>query len=65
MNNTHYLETQSEKRKRLQSSGLFIESAICGNGNPYARTTRNLSDVTCPKCLEKLAQNQEENRDNG
>lgn len=48
----HYLESQEEKRRRLNSSANFTPSALCGNGAFYKhlRTTDHISRVTCEEC---------------
>lgn len=52
----HFLETQEDKRRRLQSNGHFSDSALCGHGEPVSRikVTQRANHVTCPRCLDKL-----------
>lgn len=50
----HYEETQLEKRVRLQSTGNFYHSAICGNGSAHARLTRCKKLVNCESCKQVL-----------
>ena len=50
----HYRETQQEKRERLNSTGNFRESAICGNGNAHAQLTRQSKQITCKACLYNM-----------
>jgi len=50
----HYLETTKEIQKRLNSTGHYIGSCLCGNGSYHAIKTRDKDLVNCPKCLEKL-----------
>lgn len=50
----HYTETQNEKRIRLNSSGTFTDSPLCGNGSAHATHTRMKNRVNCPACIAKL-----------
>lgn len=52
----HFGLTEAEMRRKTGSNGNFEgPMPICGYGSWHAHTTRNIKNVTCEKCKERLA----------
>lgn len=55
---THYGMTLEEAAYKMGKHVSCLDKKaprpLCGNGSYHAMTTRNIKEVNCPICLEKL-----------
>lgn len=58
-NDMHYHETTQERRQRFAITRGIKDSyvhgqALCGTGNAHQQSIKNISAVTCSRCLEMI-----------